>query len=241
MDAVILAAGLGKRLRPYTLETPKPLLAVKGRPILDWTLAALPPSIDRIIVVVNYLPAQIHGYLERQAYFSDWCSVHQAEPRGSGDALRTCAGRIESDRFLVINGDDLFGAADLAVLAEHRSAVLVQRVEDSRRFGIVQVNQDGTLRGILEKPDVDGPGLANTGAYMLPKQVFDMTLTRSSRGEYEITDYLTRLAQEQAVQVVEAKFWLPLGTVEAWQQAQNVTLEPYLSRPEEAHNGRQKD
>jgi NDP-sugar pyrophosphorylase family protein len=241
MDAVILAAGLGKRLRPYTLGTPKPLLPVQGRPILEWTLAALPPSIDRLIVVVHYLAAQIQGYLERQAYFSDWGTVHQSEPRGSGDALQSCADQVQSDRFLVINGDDLFGATDLASLAQHRSAVLVQQVEESRRFGIAQLNEDGTLRGILEKPDIDGPGLANTGAYVFPKKVLDMVLTRSSRGEYEITDYVTRLAEEQPVTVVEAKFWLPLGTVEAWQKAQTATLDAYLSRPPEAHNGRQKD
>jgi bifunctional UDP-N-acetylglucosamine pyrophosphorylase/glucosamine-1-phosphate N-acetyltransferase len=230
MDAVILAAGLGKRLRPYTLSTPKPLLPVQGRPVLDWTLSALPRAIDRVIVVVHYLAEQIETYLEMQSHFSSWCTVHQVEPRGSGDALLSCAGQVKTDRFLVINGDDLFGAADLAAMAEHRAAVLVQRVLDSRRFGIVQLNEDGMLEGILEKPDIDGPGLANTGAYVLPKEVFDMELTRSTRGEYEITDYLTRLAQGQPVNVVEAKFWLPLGTVEAWQKAQNATLEPYLSR-----------
>jgi bifunctional UDP-N-acetylglucosamine pyrophosphorylase/glucosamine-1-phosphate N-acetyltransferase len=241
MDAVILAAGLGKRLRPYTLTTPKPLLPVQGRPVLDWTLAALPPPIDRIIVVVNYLAAQIQGYLEKQTYISNWCTVHQAEPRGSGDALKSCAGHIESDRFLVINGDDLFGAKDLEALAEQRAAVLVQRVLESRRFGIAQLNESGTLKGIVEKPDIDGPGLANTGAYVLPKQVFDMVLTRSSRGEYEITDYLTQLAQGQPVKVVLATFWLPLGTVEAWQNAQTATIETHLSRPKPAHDGRQKD
>src|SRR5262245_9931262 len=112
MDAVILAAGLGKRLRPYTLTTPKPLLPVQGRPVIDWTLASLPPLVDRIIVVVHYLAGQIQGYLESQTHFSDWCTVHQSEPRGSGDALQSCAEHIRSDRFLVINGDDLFGAAD---------------------------------------------------------------------------------------------------------------------------------
>jgi NDP-sugar pyrophosphorylase family protein len=224
MDAVILAAGLGKRLRPYTLSTPKPLLPVRGRPILDWTLSALPPAVGRVVVVVHYLADQIQGYLERQSNFSKWCTVHQAEPRGSGDALQTCAGQVESDRFLVVNGDDLFGARDLAALSEHRAAVLVQRVPESRRFGIVQLDRDGMLEGILEKPDLDGPGLANTGAYVLPKRIFTMELTRSSRGEYEITDYLTRLAQEQPVKIVEAKFWLPLGTVEAWQKAQRYTI-----------------
>src|SRR5262249_40417277 len=152
----------------------------------DWTLFALPPSVDRIIVVVHYLAAQIESYLEKQAYFGDWCTVHQREPLGSGDALQACAQEVRSDQFLVINGDDLFAAAGLAALAEHQAAVLVQRVLESRRFGIVQLNENGTLRGILEKPDIDGPGLANTGAYVLPRQVFDTVLTRSSRGEYEI-------------------------------------------------------
>ncbi|GIW79741.1 MAG: hypothetical protein KatS3mg105_1548 [Gemmatales bacterium] len=63
MDAVILAAGLGTRLRPYTLQIPKPLLLVQGRPILDWGLAALPEEIDRVIVVVHYLADQIRHYL----------------------------------------------------------------------------------------------------------------------------------------------------------------------------------
>ena len=54
MDAVILAAGLGTRLRPHTLTTPKPLLPIQGRPILDWTIGALPPSVNRLLVVTHY-------------------------------------------------------------------------------------------------------------------------------------------------------------------------------------------
>jgi NDP-sugar pyrophosphorylase family protein len=68
MDAVIMAAGLGTRLRPHTLTTPKPLLPVKGRPILDWALGALPPQVDRVLVVVNYLAEQIESYLAKQKH-----------------------------------------------------------------------------------------------------------------------------------------------------------------------------
>src|SRR5271165_1756466 len=105
MDAVIMAAGLGTRLRPHTLATPKPLLPVRGRPILDWTLGALPASIDRVIVVVNYLADQVEAYLGQQKHFRQWATVRQFEPRGTGDALRSCREQIHSERFLVMNGD----------------------------------------------------------------------------------------------------------------------------------------
>src|SRR3954453_1707256 len=114
MDAIILAAGLAPPLRPYTLTTPKPLLPVRGRPILDWTLAALPPAVSRVVVVTHYLAEQVEAYLKSQTHFADWATVHQAQPRGTGDALRACRGAVKSERFLVLNGDDLYGAADLA-------------------------------------------------------------------------------------------------------------------------------
>ena len=114
MDAILLAAGLGTRLRPHTLHTPKPLLPVRGRPILDWTLGALPATVDRVIVVVHYLAEQMESYLRGQTHFRDWVTVPQGNPRGTGDALRRCQPFVRSERFLVLNGDDLFGAADLA-------------------------------------------------------------------------------------------------------------------------------
>src|SRR5690349_874593 len=116
MDAIILAAGLGTRLRPHTLTTPKPLLLVRGRPILDWTLGALPAPVDRVLVVVNYLAEQVEAYLASQPHVRDWVAVRQQVPRGTGDAVRCCRGHLRSDRFFVLNGDDLYGAADLEQL-----------------------------------------------------------------------------------------------------------------------------
>src|SRR5215468_7187424 len=112
MDAIILAAGLGTRLRPHTLQTPKPLLPIQGRPLLDWTLGALPAAVDRVVAVVHYLGEQIEDYLRRQTRVAQWEVVRQEQPRGTGDALRSCRERLRSDTFLVLNGDDLYGAAD---------------------------------------------------------------------------------------------------------------------------------
>src|SRR5437870_7275240 len=136
MDAIILAAGLGTRLRPHTLETPKPLLPVRDRPILDWSLGALPAAVDRVLVVVHYLADQIEAYLRCQRHFGQWQTVYQEEPRGTGDALRACRAHLRSDHFLVLNGDDLYGARDLAALARCPAGVLAQPVDEPRRFGI---------------------------------------------------------------------------------------------------------
>jgi bifunctional UDP-N-acetylglucosamine pyrophosphorylase/glucosamine-1-phosphate N-acetyltransferase len=230
MDAVILAAGLGTRLRPYTLQTPKPLLPIRGRPILDWALGALPRAVDRVVVVVHYLADQVEAYLKTQHHVAEWVTVTQTEPRGTGDALRGCRDRIHSDPFVVLNGDDLYGAADLEALARSPAGLLVHPVDEPRRFGIAFLRPDGTLDRLVEKPALDGRRLANTGAYCFPGAVFDQELALSPRGEYEITDYVTGLAARRPVRVVEARFWLPIGTVEVWQQAQQTDLESVLTR-----------
>lgn len=232
MDAIILAAGLGTRLRPHTLTTPKPLLAVQGRPILDWSLDALPRTVDRVIVVVHYLAGQIQDYLSTQKHFKKWSTVRQEQPRGTGDALRACRGELRSERFLVLNGDDLYGAKDLSALAACPAGVLVHPVDEPRRFGIAFLRRDGTLEKLVEKPDLEGRRLANTGAYVFPSEVFDITLSLSPRGEYEITDYITALATRQPVHVVEASYWLPIGNVEAWQKAETEDLPSHLGRVE---------
>jgi bifunctional UDP-N-acetylglucosamine pyrophosphorylase/glucosamine-1-phosphate N-acetyltransferase len=229
MDAVILAAGLGTRLRPYTLQTPKPLLLVRGRPILDWILGALPRTVDRLVVVVNYLAEQVESYLIRQQHRAAWEVVRQEVPRGTGDALRSCQERIRSERFLVLNGDDLYGSADLARLAACRAGLLVQTVPEPHKFGIAFLKPDGSLAKLVEKPDLDGPRLANTGAYVFPRAVFEYELKLSPRGEYEITDYVSHVAETGRVDVVEAKFWLPIGTVDVWRAAQDRDLDAVMT------------
>ena len=229
MDAILLAAGLGTRLRPHTENTPKPLLLVQRRPILDWILGALPTRVDRIIVVTHYLGEQIEQYLATQTRFRDWTVVPQGNPRGTGDALRRCQSAVKSDTFLCLNGDDLFGAADLAQLAAHPAGVIVHPVDDPKRFGIAFLKEDGTLEKLVEKPDLPGPRLANTGAYVFPRSVFDLQIQLSPRNEYEITDYVSQVAARQAFHVVQASFWFPIGTVEAWNQAQRLDLQSVLT------------
>jgi len=229
MDAILLAAGLGTRLRPHTLTTPKPLLPVRSRPILDWTLGALPAAVDRVIVVVHYLGEQIEEYLRGQPHFREWAIVPQGEPRGTGDALRRCRAQVRSDSLLVLNGDDLFGAADLADLASKPAGLILAEVKEPRKFGIAFLKADGTLERLVEKPNLPPPQLANTGAYVFPRTVFDLEIGLSPRGEYEITDYVSQIAAHQPFHVVRSTFWFPIGTEAAWNEAQKQDLDRVLT------------
>jgi NDP-sugar pyrophosphorylase family protein len=224
MDAIILAAGKGTRLRPYTETTPKPLLAVQGRPILDWIIGALPP-VERLVVVVNYLAEQIEEYLARQTHIRNWATVRQTEPRGTGDALMSCKGRVTGEKVMVLNGDDLIGRADLARLAAVPMGILTHPVDQPENYGVIFRNTDGTLKQIVEKQKgLPAPQLANVGGYVFPHEVFDLTLPRSPRGEYEITDAVSQLAARGPFHVVAADYWLPIGTVEQWQAAQTADV-----------------
>src|SRR5262245_47765809 len=224
MDAIILAAGKGTRLRPHTDTTPKPLLKVQGRPILDWIIGALPP-VDQLIVVVNYLAEQIDEYMAFQPHVENWREVYQKEPRGTGDALMSCKDMVTSDRVMVLDGDDLIGRADLAALAAVPMGILAHPVDTPENFGVIFRNPDGTLRRIAEKPKgLPAPQLANIGGYVFPRSVFDLALPLSPRGEYEITDAVAQLAERGDFRVVEAKYWLPIGTVEQWQAAQTADV-----------------
>jgi NDP-sugar pyrophosphorylase family protein len=232
MDAIILAAGLGTRLRPHTLSTPKPLLAIQSRPILEWIFAALPPTVERVVVVTHYLAEQIEGFLREQRVIQKWTTVHQATPRGTGDAFQSCRDHVSSERFLVLNGDDLYSAADLRALSEKPMGLLAHPVDEPRKFGIVFSRPDGTLERLVEKPDLDGPQLANIGAYLFPRSALDIPLPLSARGEYEITDAVSVLAQQGPFHVVRASAWLPIGTIEAWRAAEALDLERLLLQPE---------
>ncbi len=224
MDCIILAAGKGTRLRPHTNDTPKPLLAVQGKPILDWIIGALPP-IGRLVVVVNYLAEQIEDYLVAQPHVKNWATVRQKEPRGTGDALMACKGLISSDRVMVLNGDDLIGKADLMKLANVPMGILAHAVDEPESYGIITSKPDGTLATLVEKPTgLLPPQLANIGGYLFPSRVFDLKLTESPRGEYEITEAVSLLAAKNAFRVVEAAYWLPIGTVEAWNASQTADL-----------------
>ena len=146
----------------------------------------LPSAVERVVVVTHYLAEQIETFMRSQTRHRNWATVDQETPRGTGDAFQSCRGEVKADRVLVLNGDDLYAAADLAAVAEKSAGLLVREVDEPRKFGIVFTRQDGTLERLVEKPAMDGRQMANIGAYLLPKSALDVKLPLSPRGEMRL-------------------------------------------------------
>jgi NDP-sugar pyrophosphorylase family protein len=232
MDGIILAGGKGTRMRPLTNTIPKPLLKVQNRPILEWSLLGLRPTVDHVLIVVQYLKEQIEEYMASQTIFSRYTLVEQLpEPMGTGHALQCCAPFLQSNEFLVHNGDDLFGSASLAKLASVPLGILTLPRDDQSRWGVVVTDESGRVQRLHEKP-AEGtyptPVMANIGAYKLDTRIFDYELPLSVRGEYEITDYVTYVAKNYTVQTITSDFWFPIGTPEELEAAQSLDIETQM-------------
>ena len=219
-------------MRPLTLATPKPLLTLQNRPILEWSLLSLRGVVERVLVVAHYLKAKIADFLARQRLFADYALVEQLpQPLGTGHALWCCRDYLRSDDFLVINGDDLFSGAALHELSRHDYGILSALRRDYERFGVIVTDAAGGFQAIDEKPPTGrypAPAPCSIGAYKLRGEVFDYALEKSARGEYEISDYVTAVARDCAVAVVDSPFWLPIGDPAALAAAQSVDLSPWI-------------
>jgi glucose-1-phosphate thymidylyltransferase len=168
VKAIVLAAGLGRRLQPLTLTRPKPLLSVAGRPILAHVLDALARAgVRDIVVVVGHLGEQIAAYLDARPVPKPRVAV-QAALGGNGDAVRAARDDLEGP-VLVVFGDTIV-RGDLGPMCRGpAAAIAVARVEDGRSYGIVEADADGWVRRLWEKPAAPPSHDAVAGTFFFPE------------------------------------------------------------------------
>ncbi len=210
MQAVIMAAGEGKRMRPLTLERPKPLIEVAGKPIIEHVLDALPPEIDEVIVVIGYKGDMIKEHLGDSYGGKKLRYVHQWMPAGTAHAL-SLARPFLSGKFLMLNADDILGPEALAEAIKHPLAILVATHTKPETMGVIATKENGTLDSIEEKPENPKSNLVNTGTMVLDDRLFSFEAPRHPTGEYYMTDPMSAMAKEHPVVVVEQPLWIPVG------------------------------
>ncbi len=172
-QAIVLAAGEGQRLRPFTVSRPKAMLAVADKPVLHYVIEALAASgIRDVVVVVGYRKEQVYDYFGAGEELGvNIRYVVQEHALGTAHALKQ-AEELADETFIVLPGDNLINAATLKeIIAGEAPAVLVKRVADPSRYGVATLD-DGGITGIQEKPPVAETNYASTGIYLFRKDVF---------------------------------------------------------------------
>ena len=170
-EAIVLAGGLGTRLRAVVSDLPKPLAPVAGRPFLAWLLDRLAANgLRRTILACGYMAEAV-----RDAIGDAWQGMEiaysvEGEPLGTGGAIRLAAARLQGDAVHVLNGDTWLEYAPHALEAAARAAgaplgIALARVDDVARYGAVAVAQ-GRVAAFHEKGG-HGPGWINAGCYFL--------------------------------------------------------------------------
>jgi mannose-1-phosphate guanylyltransferase len=176
MRAMVLAAGLGTRLRPLTYEITKPMVPVLDRPVMAHILDLLDRhGFEQVIANLHYFPESIERYFgERISY------RFEQELLGTAGGVRACADFFGSEPFLVISGDALTDIDLSAFVARHREAgglatLAVKKVSDTREYGVVLHDREGRITGFQEKPRPEEAlsDLGNCGIYIFEPEIFD--------------------------------------------------------------------
>ena len=179
ITAVILAGGLGTRLRPVVSDRPKVLAEVCGRPFLTYLLDQLQAAgAGEAVLSTGYLGEQIEAALGSCYRGLPLGYSQESAPLGTAGALRSALARPGSDPILVLNGDSYFDADLPDLLAHHRShgaraTLALARLDDTRRFGRVVLAADNRVTAFEEKGADEGAGWINAGIYVLARQLLE--------------------------------------------------------------------
>jgi bifunctional UDP-N-acetylglucosamine pyrophosphorylase/glucosamine-1-phosphate N-acetyltransferase len=225
MKAAILAAGEGIRLQPITATRPKHMIKIAGKPILEYCLSALKRAgVSEAVIVVHYMADSIRQHFGDGKDFGLRIEYAQQQAvLGTGNAVSVVEPYMKED-FLLVNGDMLFAPEALkTVLDLHQkekpaTTMAVVPVEKPENYGIVDLENDGRVKRIVEKPTrQDAPtDLANAGIYVFSTDIFAKIKQTSatSRGEWEIPDALTLFINEKkpvlAVKIA-GEDWIDIG------------------------------
>ena len=234
MKAMLLAAGLGTRLRPLTYEVPKPMVPVLGRPVMEHILRLMVRhGFDDVIANLHYFPDLIRDrFGDGSEYGARLVYSYEPELMGTAGGVRNAREHFGDETFLVISGDALTDIDLTALWQAHKAkggiaTLALKRVDDPREFGVVIVGEDGRIQGFQEKPEPAEAlsDLGNCGIYVFEPEIFDYFPER------EFVDWamdvFPRLLDEDVSFYGHeiAEYWNDVGSLEEYRQGNFDALE----------------
>jgi glucose-1-phosphate thymidylyltransferase len=242
MKAIIPVAGIGKRLRPHTLNIPKALLNVAGKPILGHIIDSLiDMGVTELIPIVGYKGDLIREYLT-EAYRLPIAFVEQTEQKGIAHAVSLARTHADGSELVIILGDTIIKTDFKKIPRVGQYVLGVREVADPERFGILELG-DGVVTKIVEKPEHPRSNLALIGLYYFADStplfeacahVIDRNIM--TKGEYQITDAL-QLMIDRGVRFKPYHIdgWYDCGKIETLLETNRVLLEDI--KPDGARDG----
>lgn len=236
MKGLILCAGKGTRLQPFSNQKPKVLLPVANKPIIYYCIEKLVElEIYEIGIVIR--PDHTAIFREEVGTGERWgvqiTYIYQNVSLGISDAVKQAEVYLNQDPFILLLGDNLImesleGLYHAIFQDNHEAAILLGQVSNPRDFGIAEVHQ-GRIIGLEEKPAVPKSNLAVLGAYAFKPAIFEAihSISPSARGEYEITDaiqWMINNGYPVAYQKTE-KQYSDVGTMDRWLEANRWMLQ----------------
>jgi glucose-1-phosphate thymidylyltransferase len=232
MKAIIPVAGAGAKLRPHTYTQPKALIPIAGKTILSFIVDQLNAAgINEFIFIVGYLGEKIQEYV-KQTYPNLICHfVYQNERQGTGHAIELTQSIVGTDEVFVALGDTICEYDVNEVIASEYSMLGVKKVDDPRNFGVAEINENGFIAHVVEKPSIPKSNMALVGLYKIVEtgflfeclhQLFKQDI--KSYGEYNLTDGLDCMIRSGAkFKPFRVKNWFDCGKKETLLES-NATL-----------------
>ena len=222
-QAIILAGGLGTRLRSAVPDLPKCMAPVAGKPFLHYVMGYLQQQgIEHFIFSLGYMHEVIEEYLDAAYPSLGYQSSIEKDPLGTGGAIQLACKKTQQKNTLILNGDTLFkvNANELAAFHEVKKAdctLALKPMYEFERYGVVEIDEHGSVQSFKEK-DYYKTGLINGGLYALNTESF-LSLNLPERFSFE-KDYLEKFySKQKMIGLVQDEYFIDIGIPEDFEKA----------------------
>jgi glucose-1-phosphate thymidylyltransferase len=236
MKAIIPVAGAGTKLRPHTYTQPKALIPIAGKTVLSIIVDQLKEAgIHEFIFIVGYLGEKIQDYIK--ATFPDIQSVFvsQNERQGLGHAVMLTKAHVAGDETIIVLGDTICEYDMKEILQSNVSMLGVKKVDDPRNFGVAEVEEDGSISKVVEKPQIPKSNMALVGIYKIRNtaMMYECLETNfrdglKNRDEYSLTDALQCMIEKrETFQSFKVLNWFDCGNKESLLESNSTLLKKF--------------
>lgn len=239
MKAIIPVAGAGTKLRPHSYTQPKALIPLAGKTVLSIIIDQLKSAgINEFIFIVGYLGDKIQDYVKAKYPELTTHYVHQVDRQGVGHAIRLTRNLVNHDEVFVVLGDTICEYDVQEVINSPYSMIGVRKVDDPRDFGVAEIEADGFIDHVVEKPQIPKSNMALVGVYKIKEseqlfQCLENNIRQGlrSHGEYSLTDALDCMLQMGArFQSFKVENWFDCGRKETLLESNALLLKKFAPK-----------